>query len=85
VVGHFVGGAPGCEQYDFGPSRRGFESYDGPRFPRHGGWQPQALRDLGYRVIDISNPSIEQMARHWFASFQTNPNVGPFAHPMYYH
>jgi hypothetical protein len=28
------------------------------------------------------NPSVEQMARHWFASHFANPSVETFAHPL---
>jgi hypothetical protein len=31
---------------------------------------------------DFANPSVEQMARHWFASHFANPSVEIFAHPL---
>jgi hypothetical protein len=30
--------------------------------------------------MDFANPTFEQMARHWFDSFCTNPNAESFAH-----
>ena len=30
----------------------------------------------------FANPSVEQMARHWFASHFANPSVETFAHPL---
>jgi hypothetical protein len=30
--------------------------------------------------MDFANPTFEQMARHWFDSFCTNPSVESFAH-----
>jgi hypothetical protein len=30
--------------------------------------------------MDFANPKFEQMARHWFDSFCTNPNDESFAH-----
>jgi hypothetical protein len=30
--------------------------------------------------MDFSNPMFEQMARHWFDSFSTNPSAESFAH-----
>ena len=82
--GRFANRAPGREQYDFGPPRRGFESYDEPRFPRRGGRQSRAPRDWGNGMYacEFANPTFEQIARHLFASFQTNPSVGLYAHPM---
>jgi hypothetical protein len=29
-------------------------------------------------VLDCSNPTLEQMARHWFYSFGTNPRAESF-------
>ena len=37
-------------------------------------------RDEGYALSGFANPSVEQMARHWFASHFTNPSVETFAH-----
>ena len=36
----------------------------------------------GYALPDFANPSVEQMARHWFASHFANPSVETFAHPL---
>jgi hypothetical protein len=30
--------------------------------------------------MDFANPTIEQMARHWFDLFCTNPSAESFAH-----
>jgi hypothetical protein len=30
--------------------------------------------------MDFAKPTFEQMARHWFDSFCTNPSVESFAH-----
>jgi hypothetical protein len=30
--------------------------------------------------MDRANPTLEQMAQHWFYSFGTNPSVKSFAH-----
>jgi hypothetical protein len=30
--------------------------------------------------LDCANPTLEQMARHWFYSFGTNPSVELFVH-----
>ena len=62
---------------------RGFGGgYDAPRFSRGGGCQPRGRRDRGYALPDFANPSVEQMARHWFASHFANPSVETFAHPL---
>ena len=86
VGGHGDGGgyrAPGCPQYGYGPRDRGFGGgYDAPRFPRGGGRQPRGRRDRGYAFTDFASPSVEQMARHWFASYFANPSVETFAHPL---
>jgi hypothetical protein len=29
--------------------------------------------------IDVANPTFEEMARHWFHTFATNPSVESFA------
>jgi hypothetical protein len=31
-------------------------------------------------VLDCANPTLEQMARHWFYSFGTNPSAELFVH-----
>jgi hypothetical protein len=30
--------------------------------------------------MDVANPTFEEMARHWFHTFGTNPSVESFAH-----
>ena len=81
--GRFAGRDPGHPQYGYGPRDRGFGGgYDAPRFPRDGGRQPRGRRDRGYAFTDFANPSVEQMARHWFASHFANPSVETFAHPL---
>ena len=81
--GRFAGSAPGRPQYGYGPRDRGFGGgYETPRFPRGGGRQPHGRRDEGYALPDFANPSVEQMARHWFASHFANPSVETFAHPL---
>jgi hypothetical protein len=30
--------------------------------------------------MNVANPTFEEMARHWFATFGTNPSVESFAH-----
>ena len=80
--GRFAGRAPGRPQYGYGPWDRGFGGfYNAPRFPCGGGRQPRGRRDRGH-AFDLANPSVEQMARHWFASHFTNPSVETFAHPL---
>ena len=81
--GRFAGRAPGCFQYGYGPRGRGFGGgFETPRFPRGGVRQSRGRRDGGYVLPDFANPSIEQMARHWFASHFANPSVETFAHPL---
>jgi hypothetical protein len=31
-------------------------------------------------TIDVANPTFEEMVRHWFHTFGTNPSVESFAH-----
>ena len=74
--GRFAGRAPGRPQYGYGPRDRGFGGgHETPRFPR-------GRRGRGYALPDLANPSVEQMARHWFASHFANPSVETFAHPL---
>jgi hypothetical protein len=72
------------------------ERRDGPRssFRRfgpplvRGGWFPHSGYRGGVRggsfgrkdSLDCANPTFEQMARHWFYSFGTNPSVESFVH-----
>jgi hypothetical protein len=54
------------------------------RFP-HNGYHGGSRFDRMDRYIDrhgrinIANPTFEEMARHWFATFGTNPSVESFA------
>jgi hypothetical protein len=70
------------------------ERRDDPRFSFHGFGPPLGTEDWfphsGYRggvrggsfgrrdVLDRANPTFEQMARHWFYSFGTNPSAKSF-------
>ena len=81
--GRFAGHAPGRFQYGYRPRDRGFgEGFEAPRFPRSGVRQSRGRRDGGYALSGFANPSVEQMARHWFASHFANPSVETFAHPL---
>ena len=81
--GHFAGRAPTRFQYGYGPRDRGFGGgFETPRFPRGGDHQPRSRRDRGYALPDFAYPSVEQMARYWFASHFANPSVEMFAPPM---
>jgi hypothetical protein len=50
------------------------------------GWFPHSGYHGGVRggsfgkrdVLDCANPTLEQMARHWFYSFGTNPSAESF-------
>jgi hypothetical protein len=78
----FVGRSPSRDQYEF---RRGhnFESQRGygPRFPFRGARTPPTRREVisrgghSFGWMNFSNPTFEQMARHWFDSFCANPSV----------
>jgi hypothetical protein len=54
--------------------------------PVREGWFPHSGYLDGVRggsfgrrdVLDCSNPTLEQMARHWFYSFGTNPSAESF-------
>jgi hypothetical protein len=72
------------------------ERRDGPRFSFHGfgpplgreGWFPNSGYHGGVRGgsfgredgLVCANPTFEQMARHWFNSFGTNPRAESFVH-----
>jgi hypothetical protein len=83
--GEFAGHSFACGQYMYGRNDRSFmsqRSYE-PRSPLRGTRSPPRgrvgvppMRDR----MDFANPTFEQMARHWFDSFCTNPNVESFAH-----
>ena len=51
-------------------------------FPCGGVRQSRGRRDGGYALPDFAYPSVEQMARHWFASHFANPSVETFAPPL---
>jgi hypothetical protein len=73
-------------------SMRGMIAALGPRGPTSHGL-PFVVRvvlqgdvwvfHLGMRM-DFANPTFEQMARHWFDSFCTNPSAESFAHSRSY-
>ena len=63
----FTGRAPSRFQCGYGPHDRGFErAFERPRFEG---------RDYTSRgdFFDCAFPTFEQMARHWYSSFGTNP------------
>ena len=72
--------APDRDQYDARQHGRGFRTqsqrYSGPRFARRGDRCPPMRRG----GVDLANPTVEQMTRHWFASHFANPSVEAFAH-----
>ena len=69
-VREFARRAPSRERYDSGQHGRGFESRRdrGPRFARRGDRSPPKR----HGVVDVANPTVEQMTRHWFS---THPSV----------
>jgi hypothetical protein len=83
--GEFVGRSFACGQYEYGGNDRSFRSQRsyGPRSPLRGARSPPWGR-VGVPPrsdrMDFANPTLEQMARHWFDSFCTNPNAESFAH-----
>jgi hypothetical protein len=83
--GEFAGRSFASDQYEYGGNDRSFRSQRsyGPRSPLRGtrspprgcvGVPPRSDR------IDFANPAFEQMARHRFDLFCTNPSVESFAH-----
>src|SRR5579883_2342167 len=70
-VREFARHAPSRERYDLGQHGRGFESRrdDRPRFAGRGDRRSPRRRGGS---VDIANPTVEQMARHWF---YTHPSV----------
>jgi hypothetical protein len=63
-------------------SFRSQRSY-GPWSPLRGTCSPRRGRvDVPPRSykMDFANPTFEQMVRHWFDSFRTNPSAESFAH-----
>src|SRR5579859_5553351 len=72
--------APGRDPYDSGQLGLGFESRRGaPRFAHRGDRRPPR-RQSGGGVMDAANPTVEQMARHWFSTHFPNPSVEAFVH-----
>lgn len=63
-------------QYGFGGHGRsiGPPRFGGPRFPPRGD-RTQRRSDF----VDVTNPIVEQMARHWFSTHYPNPSVESFA------
>jgi hypothetical protein len=83
--GEFAGRSFAHGQYEYGGNDRNFRSqwsYEprsplcGTRTPPRGRAGVPPRRDM----MDFANPTFEQMVRHWFYSFCTNPNVESFAH-----
>jgi hypothetical protein len=83
--GEFAGRSFGRGQYESGGNDRSFRSQRsyGPWSPLRGTHSPPRghagvppRRDR----MDFANPTFEQMARHWFNSFCTNPSAESFAH-----
>jgi hypothetical protein len=72
-------------QYEYGGNDRSFRSQRsyGSRSPLRGTRSPPRGR-VGVPPrkdrMDFANPAFEQMARHWFDSFCTNPSAESFAH-----
>jgi hypothetical protein len=72
-------------QYKYGENDCSFRSQRsyGPLSPLHGTRGPPRGR-VGVPPrrdrIDVANPTFEQMVRHWFDSFCTNPSAESFAH-----
>jgi hypothetical protein len=60
----------------FGPPlvREGWFPHSG----YHGGVHGGSFCRIG--VLNCANPTLEQMARHWFYSFGTNPSSESFVH-----
>jgi hypothetical protein len=83
--GVFAGRSFARGQYEYGGNDRSFRSQRsyGPRSPLRGtpspprghvGVPPRSDR------MDFANPTFEQMARHWFVLFCTNPSAESFSH-----
>jgi hypothetical protein len=83
----FAGRSSARGQYKYGGNDRCFRSQRSygirsplrvTRSPPRGcvGVPPRSDR------MDFANPTFEQMARHWFDSFCTNPNAESFAHSL---
>jgi hypothetical protein len=83
--GEFAGRSFARGQYEYGGNDRNFRSQRSyrPRSPLRGTRSPPRghvgvppRRDR----MDFANPTFEQMARHWFDSFCTNPSAKSFTH-----
>jgi hypothetical protein len=61
------------------PMRQGWSSHGGSKFDRMDRYIDRHGR------MNVANPTFEEMARHWFATFGTNPSVESFArsHPRF--
>jgi hypothetical protein len=72
-------------QYEYGGNDHSFRSQRsyGPQSPLRGTRNPPRGR-VGVPPrrdrMDFANPTLEQMTRHWFDSFCTNPSAESFAH-----
>ena len=78
----FARRVPSHAQYDDGQRTHGFGSqrYDEPCFPYCGDRRPKMRREMS----DNANPTVEQMAQHWFATHFSNPSVESFAHSSHH-
>jgi hypothetical protein len=85
----FAGRSPPRDQYEFGIGRS-FESQRGygPCFPyccihtppmRQEWFSHGVSRFDRHDRMNVANPTFEEMARHWFATFGTNPSVESFS------
>jgi hypothetical protein len=83
--GEFAGRSFALGQYEYGGNDRNFRSQRsyGPRSPLRGTRSPPRGR-VGVPPrrdrMDFANPTFQQMVRHWFDSFCTNPSAESFAH-----
>jgi hypothetical protein len=55
------------------PMGQEWSSHGGSRFDKMDHWIDRHGR------VNVANPTFEEMARHWFATFETNPSVESFA------
>jgi hypothetical protein len=88
-VGFGCGGFVGCSfargQYEYKGNDYNFRSQRsyGPRSPLRGTRSPPR-ESVGVPPrrdrMDFANPMFEQMARHWFDSFCTNPSAELLSH-----
>jgi hypothetical protein len=83
--GEFAGRSFARGQYEYGGNDRSFRSQRSyrPRSPLRGMRSPPRGR-VGVPPrrdrMDFASPTFEQMARHWFDLFYTNPSAESFAH-----